>query len=44
MAPFLFLIVAEGLSGIIESAVDKCIFKGYNILEDANRILLSHVQ
>ncbi|XP_019465331.1 PREDICTED: uncharacterized protein LOC109363522 [Lupinus angustifolius] len=31
IAPFLFLIVAEGLAGIIRSAVSQRIFKGYSV-------------
>ncbi|GKV04348.1 hypothetical protein SLEP1_g16510 [Rubroshorea leprosula] len=31
LAPFLFLIVAEGLNGIISSAVDKALFEGVQI-------------
>lgn len=31
MAPFLFLIVAEGLSGLMRSVVQKNLFKGYKV-------------
>ncbi|GLT88308.1 hypothetical protein SLE2022_063410 [Rubroshorea leprosula] len=42
LAPFLFLIVAEGLNGIISSAVDKALFEGVQIGRGDLRI--SHLQ
>lgn len=44
MALFLFLIVAEALSGIINNAVAKGIFKGYKITEGEESIVVSHIQ
>lgn len=44
MATFLFPIVEEGLSGIINNAVDRGIFKGYNISDGEDSILISHIQ
>lgn len=44
MTPFLFLVVAEGLSGIINNAVDKGIFKAYNITEGEKLVMVSHIQ
>ncbi|CAL0318682.1 unnamed protein product [Lupinus luteus] len=42
LAPFLFLIVVEGLSGMMRSAVAKEIFKGYPVGND--KVLISHLQ
>ncbi|XP_019418409.1 PREDICTED: uncharacterized protein LOC109329191 [Lupinus angustifolius] len=42
IAPFLFLIVAEGLGGIMRSAVSKKIFTGYSVGRD--EIVISHLQ
>ncbi|XP_019434024.1 PREDICTED: uncharacterized protein LOC109340748 [Lupinus angustifolius] len=42
LAPFLFLIVAEGLSGIIRMAVTKNIYFGYKVGRDA--VSISHLQ
>ncbi|GKV30538.1 hypothetical protein SLEP1_g39340 [Rubroshorea leprosula] len=42
LAPFLFLIVAEGLNGIISSAVEKALFEGVQIGRGDLRI--SHLQ
>ncbi|CAL0325442.1 unnamed protein product [Lupinus luteus] len=42
IAPFLFLIVAEGLAGIMRSAVSKKIFKGYSV--DRDEVVISHLQ
>ncbi|XP_019433997.1 PREDICTED: uncharacterized protein LOC109340726 [Lupinus angustifolius] len=42
IAPFLFLIVVEGLAGIMRSAVAKRLFKGYEVGKD--KVLISHLQ
>ncbi|CAL0303504.1 unnamed protein product [Lupinus luteus] len=42
IAPFLFLIVAEGLAGIMDSAVAKKIFKGYQVGRD--KVIVYHLQ
>ncbi|KAL6566436.1 hypothetical protein OROGR_002051 [Orobanche gracilis] len=42
MAPFLFLIVAEGLSGLMRAAVDRGIFNGFKVGDDQQ--LISHLQ
>ncbi|XP_019435061.1 PREDICTED: uncharacterized protein LOC109341583 [Lupinus angustifolius] len=34
MAPFLFLIVAEGLSGLVKSAINKDLFSGFKVGDD----------
>lgn len=44
MAPFLFLVVAEGLSGLIQSAVDKNIYKEYVVSGRYQEIGISHIQ
>lgn len=36
LAPFLFLIVAQGLAGLVHNAVEKGIFKGVNLDSDCN--------
>ncbi|CAL0325061.1 unnamed protein product [Lupinus luteus] len=42
VAPFLFLIVGEGLDGIMRSVVSKQIFKGYSVGKD--KVVISHLQ
>ncbi|CAL0321669.1 unnamed protein product [Lupinus luteus] len=42
LAPFLFLIVLEGLAGIMRSTMTKKIFKGY--LVGKNEVPISHLQ
>ncbi|XP_019429814.1 PREDICTED: uncharacterized protein LOC109337317, partial [Lupinus angustifolius] len=42
IAPFLFLIVAEGLGGIMRFVVSKKIFTGYSVGRD--KIVISHLQ
>ncbi|XP_019457528.1 PREDICTED: uncharacterized protein LOC109357927 [Lupinus angustifolius] len=42
IAPFLFLIVVEGLVGIMRSAVAKRLFKGYEVGKD--KVFISHLQ
>lgn len=44
MAPFLFLIVAEGLNGLIRSVVDKNIYKEYILEGRDNSVGISHIQ
>lgn len=44
MAPFLFLIVAKGLSGLTRSAVQKNIFKDYKLSGDDRELAVSHIQ
>lgn len=44
MAPFLFLIVEEGLSRIISNTVDRGIIKGYKISKGEKSMVLSHIQ
>ncbi|CAL0333597.1 unnamed protein product [Lupinus luteus] len=41
IAPFLFLIVAEGLAGIMRSAVAKNLFSGYLVGKD--KVMVSHL-
>ncbi|XP_019442242.1 PREDICTED: uncharacterized protein LOC109346956 [Lupinus angustifolius] len=41
IAPFLFLIVAEGLAGIMRSAVSQRIFTGYSVGRD--EVIVSHL-
>ncbi|GKV40773.1 hypothetical protein SLEP1_g48376 [Rubroshorea leprosula] len=42
LSPFLFLIVAEGLNGIINSAVSKSLFNGVQV--GSSNITISHLQ
>lgn len=44
MAPFLFLIIAEGLHGLIRSAVDRNLFKEYIVPEGNQEIRIFHIQ
>jgi exonuclease III len=41
LAPFLFLLVAEGLGSLMTKAVSLCFFKGFKLNSD---ILISHLQ
>jgi hypothetical protein len=41
LPPFLFLIVAEGLTGLMSKAVDKSLFNGYKV---SNNILFHTLQ
>ncbi|GKV11739.1 hypothetical protein SLEP1_g22962 [Rubroshorea leprosula] len=42
LSPFLFLIVAEGLNGIINSAVSKSLFNGVQV--GSSNVTISHLQ
>lgn len=42
LAPFLFLVVAEGLSGLVSKAVSDGLFKGFVFGED--NVVISHLQ
>jgi hypothetical protein len=42
LAPFLFLLVAEGFAGLMRSAVEKNLFKGFGIGTDG--LSVSHLQ
>jgi hypothetical protein len=42
LAPFLFLLVAEGLGGLMRSAVEKNYFKGVGVGEGS--VVVSHLQ
>ncbi|GKV21933.1 hypothetical protein SLEP1_g31856 [Rubroshorea leprosula] len=42
LSPFLFLIVAEGLNGLMKAAVDKELYKGVEIGKDA--VTVTHLQ
>jgi hypothetical protein len=42
LAPFLFLLVAEGFAGLMRSAVDKNLFKGFSV--GTNGVVVSHLQ
>ncbi|KAJ9564542.1 hypothetical protein OSB04_000508 [Centaurea solstitialis] len=42
LAPFLFLVVAEGLHVLVEEALDKGLFKGIKV--GLNDVVLSHLQ
>lgn len=44
MAPFLFLIVAKGLAGLIKNAVNLGIYELYSIKSNLEEVLVSHVQ
>lgn len=44
MTPFLFLIMAEGLNGLIRSTVDNGIFKEYVISGRDQKVGVSHIQ
>jgi hypothetical protein len=42
LAPFLFLLVAEGFSGLMQNAVRLNVFEGFKVKEDGN--VYSHLQ
>jgi hypothetical protein len=42
LAPFLFLLVAEGFAGLMRSAVEKNLFKGFGV--GSNNLIVSHLQ
>ncbi|MCH96040.1 RNA-directed DNA polymerase (Reverse transcriptase), partial [Trifolium medium] len=42
LAPFLFLLVAEGFAGLMRSAVDKNLFKGFGVGSEG--LVVSHLQ
>jgi hypothetical protein len=42
LAPFLFLLVAEGFAGLMRSAVEKNLFKGFGVGRDG--LVVSHLQ
>ncbi|KAJ9558233.1 hypothetical protein OSB04_012847 [Centaurea solstitialis] len=42
LAPFLFLVVAEGLNVMVEEALEKGLFKGVKV--GSNEVVLSHLQ
>jgi hypothetical protein len=42
LAPFLFLLVAEGLGGVMRKAVDLGLFKGFKV--GSGGVLVSHLQ
>jgi hypothetical protein len=42
LAPFLFLLVAEGLAGLMRNAVDKDLFKGFTV--GSGGLQISHLQ
>jgi hypothetical protein len=42
LAPFLFLLVAEGFAGLMRSAVEKKLFKGFGVGPD--NLIVSHLQ
>jgi hypothetical protein len=42
LAPFLFLLVVEGFSGVMRKAVDLEIFKGFSV--GRNLVVISHLQ
>ncbi|KAK2436747.1 hypothetical protein QL285_021719 [Trifolium repens] len=42
LAPFLFLLVAEGFAGLMRSAVEKSRFKGFDV--GPNGLVISHLQ
>ncbi|GKV09172.1 hypothetical protein SLEP1_g20714 [Rubroshorea leprosula] len=42
LSPFLFLIVAEGLNGLMSSAVEKELYKGVTVGKDA--VMITHLQ
>jgi hypothetical protein len=42
LAPFIILLVAEGFAGLMRSAVDKNLFKGFNVGLDS--LIVSHLQ
>ncbi|GKU87429.1 hypothetical protein SLEP1_g1825 [Rubroshorea leprosula] len=42
LSPFLFLIVAEGLNGLMSSAVEKELYKGVTVGKDA--VMVTHLQ
>jgi len=42
LAPFLFLIVAEGFSGLMRNAVRRRLFEGFRFREDG--LVISHLQ
>jgi hypothetical protein len=42
LAPFLFLLVAEGFAGLMRSAVEKNLFKGFRVGTEG--LVISHLQ
>ncbi|KAK2454307.1 hypothetical protein QL285_001883 [Trifolium repens] len=42
LAPFLFLLVAEGFAGLMRSAVEKSLFKGFHV--GSGSVVVSHLQ
>jgi hypothetical protein len=42
LAPFLFLLVAEGFAGLMRSAVEKDLFKGFSVGSEG--LVISHLQ
>jgi hypothetical protein len=42
LAPFLFLLVAEGFSGLMKNAVDRNLFKGFEVKRGGT--VISHLQ
>jgi hypothetical protein len=42
LAPFLFLLVAEGFSGLMRNAVDRNLFEGFQV--GRNGLVISHLQ
>jgi len=42
LAPFLFLLVVEGLSGLMHNAVERNLFKGFEVKRGG--VTLSHLQ
>jgi len=42
LAPFLFLLVAEGFSGLMRNAVDRNLFEGFQV--GRNGMVISHLQ
>lgn len=43
MAPFLFLLVAEGFSGLMVNAVNRNLFKGFEV-KRGGKVVISHLQ
>ena len=41
-APFLFLLVAEGFSGLMDNAVNRSLFKGFELKRGGT--VISHLQ
>ncbi|KAK2414852.1 hypothetical protein QL285_037392 [Trifolium repens] len=42
LAPFLFLLLAEGFGGVMKKAVEVCLFKGFHV--GGNGLVISHLQ